>query len=92
MKRFVQAEDRTQGTLLPEHLDDYVGADNPVRVVDVFVEYLDLRNSDLQALTLWRQGVLHTIPQFCSSCTSTATSTGFNPAGDWNAKHNAILN
>jgi transposase len=43
MKRFVQAEDRTQGTLLPEHLDDYVGADNPVRVVDVFVEYLDLR-------------------------------------------------
>ena len=27
MKRFVQAEDRTQGVLLPEHLDDYVGAD-----------------------------------------------------------------
>lgn len=43
MKRFVQGEDRTQGTLLPEHLDDYVGADNPVRVVDVFVEQLDLR-------------------------------------------------
>jgi len=43
MKRFVQAEDRTQGTLLPEHLDDYVGADNPMRAVDVFVEHLDLR-------------------------------------------------
>ena len=43
MKRFVQGEDRTQGVLLPEHLDDYVGADNPVRVVDVFVEHLDLR-------------------------------------------------
>jgi len=43
MKRFVQGEDRTQGVLLPEHLDDYVGAENPVRVVDVFVEHLDLR-------------------------------------------------
>ena len=43
MKRFVQGEDRTQGVLLPEHLDDYVGADNPVRVVDVFVEHLDRR-------------------------------------------------
>jgi hypothetical protein len=43
MKRFAQSEDRTQGVLLPEHLDDYVGADNPVRVVDVFVEHLDLR-------------------------------------------------
>jgi transposase len=42
MKRFVQGEDRTQGTLLPELLDDYVGQDNPVRVVDVFVDYLDL--------------------------------------------------
>lgn len=44
MKRFVQGEDRTQGILLPEHLDDYVGVDNPVRVVDVFVEQLDLRD------------------------------------------------
>ena len=43
MKRFVQAESRTQGLLLPEHLDDYIGTDNPVRVVDVFIEHLDLR-------------------------------------------------
>lgn len=42
MKRFIEGENREQGTLLPEHLDDYVGADNPVRVVDVFVEELDL--------------------------------------------------
>lgn len=44
MKRFIEGENREQGTLLPEHLDDYVGADNPVRVVDVFVEELDLGN------------------------------------------------
>jgi transposase len=42
MKRFVEGEDRTQVTLLPECLDDYVAADNPVRVVDVFVDELDL--------------------------------------------------
>ncbi len=42
MKRFVEGEDRTQVTLLPECLDDYVAVDNPVRVIDVFVNELDL--------------------------------------------------
>jgi transposase len=42
MKRFIEGEDRGQGTLLPELLDDYVAEDNPVRVVDIFVEELDL--------------------------------------------------
>jgi transposase len=42
MKRFIQGEHRTQGTLLPEHLDDYITEQNPVRVVDVFVDELDL--------------------------------------------------
>jgi transposase len=42
MKRFIQGEDRTQGTLLPELLDDYVSDTNPVRVVDVFVDELNL--------------------------------------------------
>ena len=42
MKRFVEGEDRTQGVLLPEFLDDYVTEDNPVRVVDVFIDELDL--------------------------------------------------
>lgn len=42
MKRFIQSLDRSQGTLFPEQLDDYVAEDNPVRVVDVFVDQLDL--------------------------------------------------
>ena len=42
MKRFVEAEDRTQITLLPECLDDYIAEDNPVRVIDVFIDELDL--------------------------------------------------
>ncbi len=42
MKRFVEGESRTQVTLLPECLDDYITEENPVRVVDVFVDELDL--------------------------------------------------
>jgi len=42
MKRFVQGESRTQSTLLPECLDDYIAENNPVRVIDVFVDELDL--------------------------------------------------
>jgi len=38
MKRFVEGADRSQSTLFPERLDNYVGEDNPVRVVDVFVD------------------------------------------------------
>jgi hypothetical protein len=43
MKRFVEGEDRRQGTLLPEYLEDYVCEENPVRVIDVFVDELDLK-------------------------------------------------
>jgi len=43
MARFVEGEDRSQSTLFPERLDDYIAEDNPVRVVDVFVDELDLK-------------------------------------------------
>jgi hypothetical protein len=43
MKRFVQGDNRTQSFLLPEALDDYVTDTHPVRVVDVFVDELDLQ-------------------------------------------------
>ena len=42
MKRFIEGEDRRQATLLPDSLEDYVTEDNPVRVVDVFIDELDL--------------------------------------------------
>jgi transposase len=43
MRRFIEGEDRSQSALLPPSLDDYVAEDNPVRVVEAFVEQLDLR-------------------------------------------------
>jgi transposase len=42
MRRFVEGTDRGQNTLFPECLEDWVGEDNPVRAIDVFVDHLDL--------------------------------------------------
>jgi len=42
MRRFVEGADRGRSTLFPECLEDWIGEDNPVRVIDVFVEELDL--------------------------------------------------
>jgi len=43
MKRFIEGENRFQSTLFPESLDDYIAEDNAVRVVDAFVNKLDLK-------------------------------------------------
>jgi transposase len=43
MKRFVEGESRGQITLFPDALDDYIDEENPVRVIDVFVDQLKLQ-------------------------------------------------
>jgi len=42
MKRFIKGESRTQSTMFPELLDDYIDEDNSVRVIDYFIGELDL--------------------------------------------------
>jgi transposase len=42
MSGFIEGEDRTQATLFPERLDDYIAEDSAVRVIDVFIDDLDL--------------------------------------------------
>src|SRR5277367_5928701 len=42
MRRFVEGADRGQSTLFPECLEDWIDEDNPVRVIDVFVDEIDL--------------------------------------------------
>jgi len=41
MSGFIKGEARSQATLFPEALDDYVTEENPIRVIDVFVDSLD---------------------------------------------------
>ena len=43
MKRFIEGENRFQSTLFPESLEDYIAEDNAIRVVDAFVDRLDLK-------------------------------------------------
>ena len=42
MRRFVEGRDRGQSTLFPECLEDWIDENNPVQVIDVFVDELDL--------------------------------------------------
>jgi transposase len=42
MSGFIEGEDRHQATLFPESLDEYIGEDSAVRVIDVFVDELDI--------------------------------------------------
>jgi transposase len=48
---YIEGADRQQGWLLPERLEDYVSADNPVRFLDAFVESLDLAALGFQRAT-----------------------------------------
>jgi transposase len=49
MTSFMSGADRAQGTMFPARLEDYVAGDNPVRVIDYFVDQLDLAG-----LGFWR--------------------------------------
>ena len=50
MSRFIKGESRSQITLFPEAVDEYIEEDNPVRVIDVFVDDLDLSTLDFKTV------------------------------------------
>ncbi len=43
MKRFIEGANRYQSTLFPESLEDYIAEDNAIRIVDAFINKLDLK-------------------------------------------------
>ncbi|VWC34597.1 hypothetical protein BLA15816_06653 [Burkholderia lata] len=70
MKRFIEGDDRKQVALLPECLDDFVAEDNPVRIVEAFVEELDLHTLGFTSVTPSTTGrpsyhPAGTCPHFC---------------------------
>jgi hypothetical protein len=85
MAGFIEGVDRGQLSLLPESLDQWVEESNPVRVIDAFVEQLDLD----ELASRWRNRPTSdgqaTTRRCTSSSTSTAISTAFNRAGAWSA-------
>ena len=53
MSRFIEGESRNQATLFTEALDDYITEENPVRVVDIFVNELDLSKLGFTTIPAW---------------------------------------
>jgi hypothetical protein len=76
--------DRGQSTLLPECLDDFIGESNPVRVIDLFVDSLDLAELDFDGVDPAATGrpayhpsvLLSTVSYFTDNCTG--RSAGFS--------------
>jgi transposase len=64
MRRFIDGEDRRQQTLLPHCLEDYVSQENPVRVIEVFIDELDLASLGFSGMAPAATG-RPTIPQRC---------------------------
>ena len=86
MSRFFEGVDRSQSVLFPERLEDYVGEDNPVRVVDAFVEHLDLTTQGFERAIAQATGRPGITRRRCLRSTSTDTSTGCSRAVGWSAK------
>ena len=65
MKRFVEGIDRGQATLFPECLEDWIDENNPVRVIDAFVDKLDFSGLGLMEWLRRQRGDLRIILRFC---------------------------
>ena len=64
MSGFVEGIDRSQSSLFPAYLEDYVAEDNPVRAVDTFVEGLELGKLGFDAASRSvRQSFIYFSPQ-----------------------------
>jgi hypothetical protein len=57
-----------------------------VRVIDAFVDALDLRALGFDGVSPKQPDARPTILRFCSNCTSTAISIGCSRAADWSAR------
>ena len=90
MAGFIEEADRGQLSLLPGSLDDWVGKDNPVRVIDAFVDGLDLKKLDFETVDPLDIGRPGYHPRSTSSSTSMAISIACNRAGGWSASAIAI--
>jgi transposase len=76
MKRFIEGEERGQVSLMPECLDDFIAEDNPVRIVDAFVEELELQGLGFVGAEPADTGRPSYHPAVCSRSTSTAILYG----------------
>jgi hypothetical protein len=89
MGRFVEAADRHQASFLPACLEDYVDADNPVRIIDAFVDELGLAELGFARVQPAATGRLGMRRARCSSSTFMATFISWHQAGSSSARQAA---
>ena len=89
MMRFVVGDDRSQSTLFPERLEDYLSEDNPVRAIDAFVAGLDLTKLGFGGVEPEATGRPAYHPATLLRFTSTDISIECTRAGDWNGSASA---
>ena len=89
MSGFVEGIDRSQSTLFPAELEDYVAEDNLVRAVDAFVEGLDLGKLDFGRFAPLERGGPAIIRRHCSRYTFMAISIASHRAVAWSASASA---
>jgi transposase len=89
MSGFVEGIDRSQSSLFPAELEDYVAEDNLVRAVDAFVEVLILAGLALVGLRRWKEGGPAIIRRRCSRYTFMAISIAFRRAAALSANASA---
>ena len=92
MKRFVEGVDGNQSPLFPEQLEDLVAEDNPTRVMEAFVEALDLRSVGFEGIDpcVMRNRPPRLSPRGSSSKSiSTATSIASSQVDAWSASPSA---
>lgn len=90
MPRYLESQDRQQVTLLPECLGDFISVDNPVRVVDAFVDELDLAGIGFEGMMPASTGRPSYHPGVLLKIYITATSTAYRAAGAWSASASAM--
>jgi transposase len=91
MKRFVEGEDRSQSTYLPKRLDADIVPDNPVRVIDAFVDELDLKQLDFEGMASAAAGrPAYHLAMRLTIYVYGATSAALRPVAAWNLRHSAM--
>ena len=91
MRRFVEGADREQSTLFPESLEDWIDEDNPVRVIDVFVEELDLAELGFEGVDPEATGRPSHHPSVLLKLYIYGYLNRVRRAGGWNTRPGATL-
>ena len=91
MRRFVEGTARGQSTLFPECLEDWIGENNPVRVIDVFVDELDLSQLGFSGVDPEVTGRPSYHPSVLLKLYIYGFSIGSSRAAGWSARPGATL-